>query len=88
VRDSRNVALYSSGAMRNPVHPGLGGYIQFLGDNQDVMVAVAMVQSVKTMEPGTQQPLLRVARGGKTEQIEWPDSVAVYKEGEISDLPR
>lgn len=88
VRDSRNIALYSSGAMRNPVHPGLGGYIQFLGTNQDVLVAVAMVQSVKTLEPGAQQPLLRVERGGKTVQIEWPDSVAVYKEGEISDPPR
>jgi hypothetical protein len=71
--------------MRNPVHPGLGGYIQFLGTNQDVLVAVALVQAVKTMEPGAQQPLLRVERGGRTVQIEWPDSVAVYKDGEIND---
>jgi hypothetical protein len=52
------------------------------------MVAGGLVQAVKTIEPGTQQSLLRVQHGGETLQIEWPDSLAVYKQGEISDLPR
>lgn len=96
VRDSQNVAIYSSGAMRNPIHPGLGGYIQFLGNNKDVMAAVALVQAVKSFGPdGTdgpraerQQPLLRVERPGEeTIEIEWPESIAIFKQGDIDDGP-
>jgi hypothetical protein len=88
VRDSRNVAVYSTGAMRNPVHPGLGGYIQFRGENRDLMVAVALVQAVKTLQPGRRQPLLRVeSQSSALLEILWPDSLAIFKQGEIDDGP-
>lgn len=91
VRNSENVAIYSSGAMRNPVHPNLGGYIQFLGGNKNVMAAVVMVQAAKTLdgpEGSPQEALLREQLEGQDEIIiHWPDSLSIYRRGTIDDAP-
>ena len=91
VRNSRNVAIYSCGAMRNPVHHRLGGYLQFLEGSNDVMVAVVVVQAVKTLQDDpkkAQEPLILDKTDGEEEKIiNWPDSVSIYKRGRIDDAP-
>lgn len=89
VRDSQNIALFSSGAMRNPSHPGLGGYIQVLGKSQNILASTIIVQHVKSLDakPGErEEPLLREALDGQKEiAIEWPESLSLYKLGNLDD---
>jgi len=89
VRDSENVALFSSGAMRGPTLETFGGYVQFEGDCRNVLASALMTQVVSEnigdlTKP--QEPMLREAITGQEEiLIRWPESVALYKRGNLDD---
>lgn len=86
IRDSRNVAIYSSGAMRGPVRKGLGGYVQIYGRCGGILLANFNIQ--RAAEPPNGEPTLREALSGcKPVEIPWPDNVSLYKRGEIDDTP-
>lgn len=89
VRDSENVALFSSGAMRGPTQEGFGGYVQFEGKCKNVMATVLMTQTVSENRgeiDENREPMLREALEGQDEiVVKWPESVAVYKRGELDD---
>lgn len=89
IRDSNNVALFATGAMRNPSHRRLGGYVQVLGNSQNVLVSTAIVQQVKSLEAKdgeSEEPLLREAIEGQEEiAVIWPEGLSVYKRGNLED---
>jgi hypothetical protein len=84
IRNCRNVAMFSSGAMRNPVAPGLGGYVQVLGDSSGILAANLQTQGV--FDPPNGEAMVREALTGKASvQVIWPDCVSVYKRDELDD---
>jgi hypothetical protein len=83
LRDCRNVALFSSGALREEMFAGSGGYLQIYGDSGDLLIANVLGQtawSVSNSEP----QLIEVLTGGVTNQVMWPDGVSLYKRGGFS----
>jgi T5SS/PEP-CTERM-associated repeat protein len=85
MRDCRNIAVYSSGAMREEMFAGSGGYLQILGTSDNILIANALVQTVLSMT--NSEALVRESLTGQpTNQIMWPDGVSLYKRGEFNSL--
>jgi len=84
LRDCRNVALYSSGAMREGTFAGSGGYIQVYGNSDNILMANLMVQTANSLNS---EPLLVEALdGGPTNQVLWPEGMSLYKRGTFNDV--
>ena len=84
IRDCRNVAIFSSGAMREPTRAGLGGYVQILGRCAGILLANFITQSVE--RPPNGEPLLYEAVSGRSPlRVAWPECITLYKLGEIND---
>ena len=89
IRDSHNIALFASGAMRNPTHRELGGYVQVLGKSKDILMSTVIVQHVKSLDAKNgeeEEPLLnQIIDGEKPLRVNWPESISVYKRGTLDD---
>jgi hypothetical protein len=83
MRDCRNIAVYSSGALREELFAGSGGYLQILGTSDNILIANVLVQKVWSMTNSEPQ-LIEALTGGVTNQIMWPDGVSLYKRGEFN----
>lgn len=88
IRDSQNIALFASGAMRNPTHRKMGGYIQVFGDCSNILASTVITQHVKSLDNkgGNEEPMLNEAITGKDPVvISWPESFSIYKRGNFDD---
>ncbi len=84
VRDSKNIALYSSGGMRDGTFSGSGGYVQIRGDSDQILIANLLVQTASFM-PNGEPLLLEALDDGITNQVTWPEGVSFYKRGVFDD---
>jgi hypothetical protein len=90
VRDSTNVALYSTGVMHSPplgnsTQPmRRGGYVQVLGASAGVLMTNLDV-AFTTDGPNGEATLRESFDGGAGVWVTWPDGVTVYKRGELND---
>jgi len=85
VRDSRNVAMFSSGAMRGANKSGLGGYVQVYGASDGITMANLITQTVNEQDPNG-EPMLREDLDGLPRvEVVWPECVSVYKRGALDD---
>lgn len=89
VRDSHNIALFASGAMRNPTHPNMGGYLQIFGNSSDILISTVVVQHVKSLDKkngADEEPLLlEQIEGQPLVRVSWPESLSIYKRGGLDD---
>lgn len=87
ILDCENIAMFVSGAMRNPTHRKMGGYIQVFGDSKDILAANVIVQHAKSpAQEGKDEPLLNEAITGQAPVIiDWPEGFSIYKRGNFSD---
>jgi hypothetical protein len=83
MRDCRNIAVCSSGALREEMFAGSGGYLQILGTSDNILIANVLVQTVWSMTNSEMQ-LREALTGQPTNQIMWPDGVSLYKRGEFN----
>jgi len=88
MRNCRNVAVYSSGAMRSEPFDGSGGYLQVLGDSGNILIANALVQKVADDAALTNNEpiLMEMLSEGTTNQVFWPDGVSLYKRGQFNPI--
>jgi hypothetical protein len=84
LNDSRNVGFFALGAMREGIAVGSGGYVQLRGASDQILVALAAVQS-NLSEPSGEPLLLESFVGMKPISVIYPDSVSLYKRGELDD---
>ncbi len=84
LRNGRNIALYSSGGMRDVIFPGSGGYLQVLGSSDDILMANLLVQSTGT--PNGEPLLLEALNGGSTNQVLYPEGVSLYQRGAFNNF--
>ncbi|MBN1674872.1 MAG: hypothetical protein JXR37_27760 [Kiritimatiellae bacterium] len=86
VRDSRNIALYSSGAMSGPINPELGAFMQIRGACKDILMT-----NVKPRDMGGKAAngcfvLEEAVTGLSPVNVSpWPNGVSLYKRGRIDD---
>ena len=84
-RNCSNVGFYSSGAMRENVFKGCGGYVQVLGNCANVEMANLLVQ-IAHEERIKGEPLFSEnIDGQKPLQVTWPEGIGLYKRGEADD---
>ncbi len=86
IKDSRNIALYASGAMRWELFSGSGGYLQVRGNSSDVLMAGILVQEVGFGHTQSGPILLEALSTGETNQVLWPEGVSIYKRGTFNDF--
>jgi len=79
-----NIGIFSQGCMREGINEGSGGYIQILGKSDGIVIAMTMVQFAQGV-PNTEPLLIEALDGKEKVSVIWPESVSVYKRGEIDD---
>jgi hypothetical protein len=84
INNSRNVAIYAQGAMREGIGAGSGGYIQIRGSSDGLLMPLILVQTVWG-EPNREPLLIEALDGKEKVSVTWPESVSLYKRGEIED---
>jgi len=85
VQDSRNVAMFSSGAMRGAIKSGLGGYVQVYGTSDQVLMANLITQTVNEGDPNGEPMLREDLAGSPRVEVTWPECVSLYKRGALDD---
>lgn len=85
VRNSNNIALYSSGAMSGAGISSLGGFIQIYGNSNNILATNVNPRDVGGLPNGN--VILREALAGQPVKaiIPWPNQLSIYKRGEIDD---
>jgi len=84
LNDSHNVGFFALGAMREGIAAGSGGYVQMRGASDRVLVALAAVQ-LNSAVPSGEPLLIESFAGKKPVAVTYPDSVSLYKRGELDD---
>ena len=62
IRNCQNAAMFSSGAMRNPVALGLGGYVQVLVTAVVFWLLISRPRAYSTCPTGKRSPAQRSCR--------------------------
>lgn len=96
IRDSNNIGLFSMGRLNFTLHPQSDeGYVQIYGDCDNIVMSVLGADTFNGFRPAAaleepvgDHPVLKEALNGKaTTIVEWPDSISVYKRGELVNTP-
>lgn len=84
-RNCSNVGFYSSGAMRENVFKGCGGYVQVLGNCANIEMANLLVQMAREERINGEPLFSETLDGQKPLQVIWPEGIGLYKRGEADD---
>lgn len=84
VNNCSNVAVYTQGAMREGVEQSSGGYIQIRGTNDGLLMPLILTQ-LAWSDPNEAPLLVEELDSKKNVSVTWPESISLYKRGEIDD---
>ncbi len=84
LNDCRNVAIYAQGAMREGVERDSGGYVQVRGSNDGLLMPLILTQ-LAWSDPNDAPLLVEDLDARKKASVIWPESISLYKRGEIDD---
>ena len=70
--------------MREGIAEGSGGYVQVCGTSDDLLMPLILVQ-LNMGKPNREPLLTEVLDGREKVSVTWPESISLYKRGELDD---
>lgn len=83
-KDSRNISIHTQGAMRKGPPEKMGGVIQVRGKSEDILMSLILVQ-MNNIDPDKEPLFIEELDGKEPVSVMYPDSLSIYKQGEIDD---